>query len=80
MDQPRVVSNPNVMLGKPIIAGTRITVEHVLKELGAGTTIDELLEMHPHLTREMILAALRYAADAVRLQVVYPSGTDEVTV
>ena len=60
MDQPQIVSNPNVMLGKPVIAGTRITVEHVLKELGAGTTIDELLEMHRHLTREMILAALRY--------------------
>jgi uncharacterized protein (DUF433 family) len=60
MDQPRIVSNPNVMLGKPVIAGTRITVEHVLKELGAGMTIDELLDTHPHLTREMILAALRY--------------------
>lgn len=60
MDQPQIVSNPNVMLGKPVIAGTRITVEHVLKELGAGTTIDELLEMHRQLTREMILAALRY--------------------
>jgi len=59
-DQPKIVSNPNVMLGKPVIAGTRITVEHVLKELGAGTTSDELLEMHPRLTREMILAALRY--------------------
>ncbi len=60
MDQPQIVSNANVMLGKPVIAGTRIPVEHVLKELGAGTTIDELLEMHLHLTREMILAALRY--------------------
>ena len=60
MDQPQIVSNPNVMLGKPVIAGTRITVEHVLKELGAGTTIDELLEMHSHLTHEMILAVLSY--------------------
>ena len=59
-NQPQIVSNPNVMLGKPVIAGTRICVEHVLKELGAGTTIDELLDMHLHLTREMILAALRY--------------------
>jgi len=59
MDQPRIVSNPTVMLGKPVIAGTRITVEHVLKELGAGTTIDELLDMHLHLTREMVLVALR---------------------
>ena len=43
MDQPRIVSNPNVMLGKPVIAGTRIPVEHVLKELGVGTTIDNCL-------------------------------------
>jgi uncharacterized protein (DUF433 family) len=51
MRQPQLVSNPKVMLGKPVMAGTRITVEHVLKELGAGTTIDELFEMRPHLTR-----------------------------
>jgi uncharacterized protein (DUF433 family) len=72
------------MLGKPVIAGTRIMVEHVLKhmlkELGAGTAIDELLDMHPHLTREMVLVALRYAADAVRLQVVYPTEAGEATV
>jgi len=60
-NQPQIVSNPYVKLGKPVIADTRITVEHALKELGAGTTIDELLEMHPHLPREMILAALHYA-------------------
>lgn len=62
MTTPRILADPHIMLGKPIIAGTRISVEHVLRELAAGTTIDQLLEMHPHLTREDIAAALEYAA------------------
>ncbi|HEX6817840.1 MAG TPA: DUF433 domain-containing protein [Ktedonobacterales bacterium] len=75
MDAPQIVSNPNVMMGKPVIAGTRITVEHILRELTAGTTVDQLLAMHPHLPREAILAALEYAADAVRYEVVIPDET-----
>lgn len=51
------------MMGKPVIAGTRITVEHILREMAAGTTIEQLLEMHPHITREGIQAALDYAAN-----------------
>lgn len=54
----QIVSNPRVMRGKPVLAGTRITVEHILREMAAGTTIDQLLEMHPHLTRAGIMAAL----------------------
>lgn len=61
-----ITSDPNIMMGKPVIAGTRITVEHILEELSAGTTIDELLESHPRLTREAILAALAYALDILR--------------
>jgi len=53
-----ITTNPNVMMGKPVIAGTRITVEHILEELAAGSTTDELLEAHPRLTREAIQAAL----------------------
>lgn len=73
MTKPEIIASPDIMLGKPAIAGTRITVEHILRELGAGTTTEQLLEMHPHLTREAILAALDYAADAVRYEVVYPT-------
>lgn len=62
IDAPQIISNPDVMMDKPVIAGTRITVEHMLRELAAGTTIDDLLGMHPHLSREAILAALNYAA------------------
>lgn len=44
-----IVSDPRVMMGKPVVAGTRITVEHILEEMGAGATIDDLLDAHPTL-------------------------------
>jgi uncharacterized protein (DUF433 family) len=72
MQHPLITSDPRIMLGKPVVAGTRITVEHILDELGGGRSFDELLEAHPRLTRDGILAALAYAADALRLEVVYP--------
>jgi len=62
MDEMIIISDPNIMLGKPVIKGTRITVEHILRELAAGTTIEELLEAHPHITHEGIKAALEFAA------------------
>jgi uncharacterized protein (DUF433 family) len=58
-----ITSDPKVMMGKPVIAGTRITVEHILEELAAGSTVDELLEAHPRLTREAIHVALAYAVE-----------------
>lgn len=67
-----IVSNPSVMMGKPVIVGTRITVELILEKLAAGETIEDLLEAHPRLTREAIRAALAFAAEALRADVVYP--------
>lgn len=67
-----IVSDPDIMMGKPVVAGTRITVEHILDELAAGTTIEELLDGHPRLTREGVSAALAFAAQALRADVVYP--------
>jgi len=55
-----IQSDPAVMMGKPVIAGTRITVELILEKLAAGETAEQLLESHPRLTREAILAALSY--------------------
>ena len=72
MQQPLITSDPNVMMGKPMVAGTRITVELILEKLGAGETIEQLLEAHPRLTREAILAALRFGAEAMRADVAYP--------
>ncbi len=60
------------MLGKPVVAGTRITVELILEKLAAGESIEQILEAHPKLTREKIQAALRFAAEALRDDVVYP--------
>ncbi len=79
MTPPLITANPNVMLGKPVITGTRITVEHILREIAAGTTFEQLVEMHPHITREGIQAALNYAADAVRYEIVYPAKMEEAS-
>jgi uncharacterized protein (DUF433 family) len=69
-----VVSNPSVMMGKPVIAGTRVTVELILEKLAAGETVEQILDAHPRLTREGIQAALAFAAEALRADVVYPIG------
>jgi len=67
-----IVSDPAVMMGKPVIAGTRITVELILEKLSAGETIDQILDAHPRLTREAIQDALAFAAEALRADVIYP--------
>jgi uncharacterized protein (DUF433 family) len=72
-----IQSDPAIMMGKPVIAGTRITVELILEKLAAGETVEQLLAAHPRLTREAIRAALAFAAEALRADVVYPiSQTD----
>jgi uncharacterized protein (DUF433 family) len=60
------------MMGKPVVAGTRITVELILEKLAAGETIDQILDAHARLTREGVLAALDFAAKVLRADVVYP--------
>jgi uncharacterized protein (DUF433 family) len=70
-----VVSNPGVMMGKPVIAGTRITVELILEKLAAGETMEQLLEAHPRLNQDAVRAALAFAADALRADVIYPLET-----
>ena len=67
-----VGSDPDAMMGKPVVEGTRITAEPILKELGAGRTIEQLLEAHPRLTREGVLAAVRFGAEVLRADVAYP--------
>ena len=64
-------SDPRVMMGKPVVEGTRITVELILEELGAGQTIKQLAGAHPWLTREGVLAAVRLGAEVLRADVVY---------
>lgn len=72
MEEDLITSDPNVMVGKPVIRGTRITVELILNKLAADQTIDQILNDYPHLTREGIQAAIRFAAESVRSDHVYP--------
>lgn len=74
MQKKIIVSDPTVMMGKPVIAGTRITVEMILEKLAAGETVDQILEAHPRLTREGIKAALAFAAEVLKGDVVYPTA------
>lgn len=61
----RIEVNPNVMMGKPVIRGTRIPVELLLRKLGEGATEGDLLDAYPRLTREDLRAAMTYAADTL---------------
>ena len=72
MERVLIASDPSIMMGKPVIAGTRITVELVLEKLAAGETVEQILDAHPRLTREAIQAALAFAAKALRADVIYP--------
>lgn len=63
-----IQSDPAVMMGKPVVAGTRITVELLLEKLAAGETVEQLLDAHPRLTREAVLAALDFAKQALRAE------------
>lgn len=64
--------NPKKMMGKPVIKGTRITVELILEKLSHGETVEDLLEAYPHLNKEKILAALSFADEALKGDKVYP--------
>lgn len=61
----RIEINPKVMLGKPVIRGTRITVELILRKLSEGASEAELLDAYPRLTHDDIQAAIGYAADTL---------------
>jgi uncharacterized protein (DUF433 family) len=61
----RIELNPRVMLGKPVIRGTRIPVELIVRKLGEGADEKSLIQAYPRLTTDDIHAALRYAADSL---------------
>lgn len=70
-----ITVNPDIMRGKPVVFGTRITVEYILKQLGHGHTVEELLDGHSRLTREGVEAAVNYAIDALRAERVVTTAT-----
>lgn len=60
-----IIRNPEVMLGKPTLKGTRITVELILRKLAAGYSVDDILTSYPHLQRDQIFAVFAYMADVI---------------
>ena len=64
--------NPKIMMGKPVIKGTRITVEQILENLSESNSIDDVLLAHPHLTKDQVHAALSFAAQSIRGDEIYP--------
>ena len=67
-----IQSNPKIMMGKPVIKGTRITVELLLEKLSSGETEEDILLSHPHITKENIKAALAFAAQSLKGENIYP--------
>jgi len=61
----RIALNPKIMVGKPVIRGTRLTVQHILNLLAHGATVDEILQEYRGLTKEDILACLLYASETL---------------
>jgi len=70
--QNYIQSNPKIMMGKPVVKNTRITVELILEKLSKGETIEQILKSHPRLTKEAIYAALQFASQVLKADVVYP--------
>lgn len=71
MQKNLIASSQNVMMGKPVIAGTRITVELILEKLANGETTEQILAAHPRLTQKGIQAALTFATEVLKGDVVY---------
>ena len=70
--QERITADPKVLVGKPVIKGTRIAVEFVIELLGRGWTMDRILREYDHLTMEDLQACLLYAGEVLKLERVYP--------
>ena len=68
----QIEANPKILMGKPVIKGTRISVELILEKLSCGEAEDQILQAHPHLTKENIKAALAFAAQSLKGENIYP--------
>jgi uncharacterized protein (DUF433 family) len=68
----QIISNPEILGGKPIVAGTRLSVEHILGLLAHGMSDAEIIESYPALTKDDIREVLRYAAQALKNEVIIP--------
>ncbi len=68
----RIVVDPKILVGKPVIKGTRLAVEFIVDLLGQGWTEKQLLDSYPGITREDILACLKYAGEVLKSEKIYP--------
>ena len=75
----RIAVNPKVMAGKPVIRGTRITVEQILRLLAQGLSAEEILRDFPHLTEEDLRAALLYASKVLEGEEIFPAAAEAET-
>ncbi len=80
MTTDRIEIDPNVMMGKPVIRGTRIKVELILRKLAEGASEDDLLDAYPRLAREDIRAAIAYAAETIAHEeiILLPASSSDV--
>jgi len=69
--QKYIQSDPKIMMGKPVFVGTRIPVDLIFEKMGAGESIDQILEAHPRLTRQAVLAAFFFVSDWLNADSVY---------
>lgn len=72
MRRDMIASDPEVMMGKPIVRGTRITVEMILEKLSEGESVEQIVSEHPRLSEEGVRAALSFARETLRSDVIYP--------
>lgn len=70
--EPLIIIDSTLMIGKPVIKGTRITVEFILERLSAGDSVEDILASYPHLTKPGVLAAIAYAKDVISGEYLYP--------
>jgi uncharacterized protein (DUF433 family) len=75
MTEGLITTDPAIMLGKPVIHGTRITVEAILEKIANGETVDEILVDFPYLKRADVLGAVEYAMRVLKSDIVYTTGT-----
>lgn len=73
MTHDRIDCNPEIMFGKPVIKGTRMTVEQILRKMAGGMSFDDILSDHPHLVLEDLYAAMAFAADYLAQELTFDS-------
>lgn len=67
-----IESNPEIMFGKPVIKNTRIPVDLILEKLSDGETIEDLLKAYPRISQEDVFAALAFAAETIKNEIIHP--------